>query len=246
MIVPASGVAALLLGVLVGCEGPAPSERTAMEPGGETTDAHERVASDAASAPASADVDGQRTALTSLTKSRASAADAKGQTERGKRPVVYRGSVSLVTPVPHRAMAAFLDDVAAIGGYVGSRATTTVTVHVPGDKLFATLELLRDAGTVVEQSVNAGSVHGLPFAADNPRERIYGQARDRLRAMLESDARIKDALAMEAEVKQLSAEIELMKGAMRTHDDQDAFSIVTVTFLRTAPSLEGPVPLSTL
>jgi hypothetical protein len=155
--------------------------------------------------------------------------------EAAKRLVIYTGSMALMVPVTDVAIASFLEKVNAMGGFLQQRAATTVTVRVPAAQFFPTLELLRKSGTVTDEQVNAADVTKKVFDIEL-RLQTAEESRKRLLKILESATRIEDILAIEAQVRRLTEEIELMKGELRTLGDQIAFSTLTVSFYANAPA----------
>ncbi len=164
----------------------------------------------------------------------AESGDGKG-IEAAKRLVIYTGSMALMVPVADVALTGFLDKVVAMGGYLQTRAATTVTVRVPAAQFFPTLELLRKSGTVTDEQVNATDVTKKVFDIEL-RLQTADEARKRLIKILESATRIEDVLAIEVQIRRLTEEMELMKGELRNLGDQIAFSTLTVTFMANAPA----------
>ena len=155
--------------------------------------------------------------------------------EAAKRLVIYTGSMALLVPSTDVAIVDFLRQVERTGGFLQARATTTVTVRVPAAQFFPTLDLLRKTGTVTDEKINAADVTKKVFDIEL-RLQTADESRKRLLKILESASRIEDILAIEAQVRRLTEEIELMKGELRTLGDQIAFSTLTVSFFANAPS----------
>jgi len=158
--------------------------------------------------------------------------------EAAKRLVIYTGSLSLLVAQADPAVAEFLAHVDTLGGYLQSRSGTTVTVRVPASTFFQTVDRLRKSGQVVDENINAQDVTKRVFDLEL-RQRTAEEAHKRLLKLLESATKMEDILAIEAQLRRLTDEIEAMKGELRTIADQVAFSTLTVTFMANAPS---PVP----
>jgi hypothetical protein len=155
--------------------------------------------------------------------------------EAAKRLVIYTGTMALMVPAADVALAAFVDEVNAKGGYLQSRSATTVTVRIPAAEFFPVLEGLRKTGTVTDEQVNAQDVTKRVFDIEL-RLSTAEESRKRLVEILKAATKIEDILRIETELRRLTDEIEGMKGELRNLGDQVAFSTLTVSFYANAPA----------
>jgi hypothetical protein len=155
--------------------------------------------------------------------------------EAAKRLIIYTGSLTLMVPQTEVAIDAFLTHVKAGGGYLQGRSGGSITVRVPADLFFATVDWARKNGTVSDEQVNAADVTKRVFDLEL-RLQTADEARKRLLKLLETATVMADILAIEAQLRRLTDEIEGMKGELRNLGDQIAFSTLTVNFYADAPS----------
>lgn len=160
-----------------------------------------------------------------------------------RRLVIYTGSVSSLVAQVEPALAAFVAKVTADGGYLQNRSGTSVTVRVPAAHFFTTLQWLRESGQVSDEQINAVDVTRQVFDIEL-RLKTADEARKRLLKLLESATKMEDILAIEAQLRRLTDEIEGMKGELRNLSDQIAFSTLTVNFYANAPA-PNPYPQRT-
>ena len=168
----------------------------------------------------------------------------KGEiTEAAKRLVIYTGSVATIVPQLEPGLATFIAKVSADGGYLQSRNGNSVTVRVPANGFFATIDWLKKNGQVTDENINAVDVTKRVFDLEL-RLQTADEARKRLLKLLENATKMEDILKIEAEVRRLTDEIEGMKGELRNLGDQVAFSTLTVNFFADAPP-PNPYPQRT-
>jgi hypothetical protein len=163
--------------------------------------------------------------------------------EAARRLVIYTGSVSSLVAQVEPALAVFVAKVTADGGYLQNRSGSSVTVCVPASQFFTTLQWLRESGQVSDEQINATDVTKQFFDIEL-RLKTADEARKRLLKLLESATKMDDILAIEAQLRRLTDEIESMKGELRTLSDQIAFSTLTVNFYANAPA-PNPYPQRT-
>ncbi len=163
--------------------------------------------------------------------------------EAVRRLVIYTGAVSSLVAQVEPALAAFVAKVNADGGYLQNRSGSSVTVRVPASQFFTTLQWLRQSGQVSDEQINAIDVTKQVFDIEL-RLKTADEARKRLLKLLESATKMDDILAIEAQLRRLTDEIEGMKGELRNLSDQIAFSTLTVNFYANAPA-PNPYPQRT-
>ncbi|HEY1100306.1 MAG TPA: DUF4349 domain-containing protein [Myxococcota bacterium] len=163
--------------------------------------------------------------------------------EAAKRLVIYTGSISLLVPQVEPAIATFVAEITAAGGYLQNQSSQTVTMRIPAASFFATIDKLKKTGKVTDEQVNATDVTKQVFDLEL-RLQTADESRKRLLKLLENATKMEDILAIETQVRRLTEEIELMKGQLRNLGDQVAFSTLTVTFYANAPA-PNPYPQRT-
>jgi hypothetical protein len=163
--------------------------------------------------------------------------------EASKRLVIYTGSMALLVPQTEPAIEAFLAHVQSVGGYLQNRSAASITVRVPAATFFPTLDLVRKSGQVTDEQISAADVTKQVFDMEL-RLQTAEESRKRMLKLLESATRMEDILAIEAQLRRLTDEIEGMKGSLRTLGDQIAFSTLTVSFFANAPA-PNPYPTRT-
>ncbi len=155
--------------------------------------------------------------------------------EAAKRLIIYTGSLAVMVPQLDVAIDAFIAHVNVGGGYLQSRSASSITVRVPAERFFATVDWARKNGTVTDEQINAADVTKRVFDLEL-RLQTAEEARKRLLKLMESATVMADILAIEAQLRRLTDEIEGMKGELRNLGDQIAFSTLTVNFFADAPS----------
>ena len=163
--------------------------------------------------------------------------------EASRRLVIYTGSMALLVPQTEPAIEAFLAHVQSVGGYLQNRSAASITVRVPAATFFPTLDLVRKSGQVTDEQISAADVTKQVFDMEL-RLQTAEESRKRMLKLLESATRMEDILAIEAQLRRLTDEIEGMKGSLRTLGDQIAFSTLTVSFFANAPA-PNPYPTRT-
>ena len=163
--------------------------------------------------------------------------------EASRRLVIYTGSMALLVPQTEPAIEAFLAHVQSVGGYLQNRSAASITVRVPAATFFPTLDLVRKSGQVTDEQISAADVTKQVFDMEL-RLQTAEESRKRMLKLLESATRMEDVLAIEAQLRRLTDEIEGMKGSLRTLGDQIAFSTLTVSFFANAPA-PNPYPTRT-
>lgn len=170
-------------------------------------------------------------------------ADKNDVVDAARRLVIYTGSIATIVPQLEPGLATFVAKISADGGYLQNRNGNSVTVRVPANAFFATIEWLRKNGQVTDENVNAVDVTRRVFDLEL-RLQTADESRKRLLKLLETATKMEDILKIEAEVRRLTDEIEGMKGELRNLGDQIAFSTLTVNFFADAPP-PNPYPQRT-
>lgn len=152
------------------------------------------------------------------------------------RLIIYTGSFTVMAGNPGEQLARFTAWVESIGGYLQAREDNTVTVRVPAARFREVTDRLPEYGPVVRRRVEAEdvtkSVFELRLRIDNAEK-----ARARILELLARADKMEDIIALEKELTRLTADLEILKGQLRTLEDRIDFSTVTVTFQANAPEV---------
>lgn len=151
-----------------------------------------------------------------------------------KRLVIYTADFGVLVASVDEARARFLKDVESKGGYLQGQEDARVTVRVPAAHFQTVVDGLTDYGPITHRRIDAEDVTKRAFEMALRIENAE-RARTRLLALLADAREMKDILAIETELRRLTEEIELLKGQLRTLEDQVAFSTVSVDFQSSAP-----------
>ena len=145
------------------------------------------------------------------------------------RKLIYQGRVAVEVPQPEEAIAGFLAQVTAWGGYMQSQVGNTLTVRFPAEHFEAAFEGLKSSGRVLSEMRQARDVTeefiDLEIRLDNARK-----SRDRLLAILERAEKVEDILKIEEQLRRLTDEIETMEGRRKYLADQVAFATLVAEF----------------
>lgn len=144
--------------------------------------------------------------------------------------IIYTGQMTLVTE--HNAAAITIDQaidiIEVLGGHLGSRTDTTVTLKVPSAKFREAMTKIGKLGDVTRQSVNAEDVSA-EFNDLEVRLLNLKATRQRLQDFLAKANTITDTLTVERELERVAQEIDRIEGRMRFLRDRATFSQITVT-----------------
>lgn len=166
----------------------------------------------------------------------ATVADPDAGEAAADRLMVHRGRLGVAVARVDEAIEQFLAQVQSWGGYLAQRVNASVTCRVPAARFHEAVTMLRGYGRVTHESIEAQDVTkqhmDLALRLDNAR-----RARERLLALLEKAAVVKDVLEIENALRRLTEEIERMEGELKFLDDQVAMATLTAEFQ--AVSLPG-------
>ena len=153
----------------------------------------------------------------------------------------YKAKLAILVANLESARGTFLARVEAAGGYLDLRQASTVRVRVPAVHFEEVLASLREAGNVLDETIEARDVTREFFDIEI-RLRNAEAARDRLVALLEKAEKVEDVLKIEAEITRLTETIERFKGQLRLLSHDIAWSTIEVTFEANAPAIVSPPP----
>ncbi len=151
-----------------------------------------------------------------------------------KRLKVYTGSVRLQVANVEAAQTDVVTATEALGGYVSVKGKDRVTVRVPAARFFELVEQVKKIGVLLDETLEAKDVtaqaYELELRLDTARK-----SHARLSALLEKAEKVEDLLKIEAELRRLTEEIEVMQGQLRLLMDQVTMSTLTVMLYRAGP-----------
>jgi len=120
-----------------------------------------------------------------------------------------------------------IDLAEGMGGYLGSRTDTSVTIRVPSARFRDALTAIEKLGDVKRRNVNAQDVseeyHDLEVRLANLKS-----VQKRLQEFLARAQNVSDALQVERELERIGREIDQIEGRMRFLRARATFSTITV------------------
>ncbi len=163
-----------------------------------------------------------------------------GAAPNAMRLMIYTGQATVLVAGIEVAVNKITAEVQAHGGYVENQNgdtnsnTANITYRIPAEHFFAIKKNLANYGQVLSDSVQAQDVTKQVFDIELRLENAT-QSRARLMELLKQAQKMEDILAIEAEIRRLTDEIESMKGQLRYYKDQISFSTLSVSLMSNAP-----------
>lgn len=163
-----------------------------------------------------------------------------------KPMLIYTGTVTMAVFETRKSVDSVHAMAKEMGGYLVQRNDTRITIRVPSEKFNDALKQIEAFGDVLNRDESVRDVteefYDLKTRLDNARA-----TRDRLQALLEKAADVKDVLAIETELSRVTEFIERMEGKLKRIRELVGFSTITVEFRakgdETAnPSVRLPFP----
>jgi hypothetical protein len=159
-----------------------------------------------------------------------------------KRRVIYSAFFRVVVADLPGSLAAIRQSAERFGGYLQEISGSSITVRVPAARFDDAVQMIEQAGEVVERQVRAQDVTedllDLGVRLDNAEK-----LRKRLQDILARTEKVEDALKVEAELARVSAELDQLKGKIRFLESHVAMSTLRVdlnTPVRTNLRGNGP------
>lgn len=147
----------------------------------------------------------------------------------GARSLVQTGTVRVEVASAEDAIAAFLVQVKGWQGYLESQSGSSLHVKVPATRFEEGFAWLRASGRVLEESRQADVLPAeqqeLGIRIDNAKK-----ARDRLLEVLPKTENVEDIVRVEAELRRLTEELEVMEGRRKALGEQVAMATLQATF----------------
>lgn len=152
---------------------------------------------------------------------------------------IYRASVDLLVGSVKDSLNGFVTEVEKSGGYLERRDNASITVRVPVDQFWSTLDKLKAMGTVLSESQSAEDVTQ-QYRDLELRMQTAETSRTRLLALLEKATDTKALLEIENEVRRLTEEIETMRATLKNLAQLVAYSTINATFRAAVPEQPRP------
>lgn len=143
--------------------------------------------------------------------------------------ILYTGGLSLlvddgkIAPVTDK----IIDAAIAVGGHIGSRKDTSVSVIVPSKSFRAVFAQIENFGEVTHRSISAEDVSEEYHDAE-VRLANMKATRKRLEEFLAKAPSVNDMLTVERELERVVMDIDRTEGRMRFLREHTAFSTLTV------------------
>lgn len=126
-------------------------------------------------------------------------------------------------------------------GFLARQDDRSVVVRVPARQFQATLDGIEELGDVTRRRIEARDVTE-EFRDLTIRLRNFEVVRGQLEKLLERADEVKDALAVQRELTQITEQIERIKGRLRFLEDRIAFSTITIHFAPAPRDDAGAAP----
>jgi hypothetical protein len=171
---------------------------------------------------------------------------ATGTKTETDREVITTGYVTITVDDPMTTAADAIRITESVGGRVdgrseyapadGNKGSATLTLRLPADSLTATLDKLRELGTVQEVSLNSTDVTMETRDLD-ARITALKASVDRLLTLLESATETSALIELETAISDRQAQLESLESQRRYYTDQVSLSTVTLNLVSeyTAP-----------
>lgn len=146
-----------------------------------------------------------------------------------QRMLIYSGQWGMAVADVESSMQATRRLAEEVGGYMLTMSANTITIRVPAKQFFPVLDRLKALGQIISRNINAQDVTD-EYTDLQLRLKNAEALRDRLVAILEKAANVKDTLEVERELNRVREEIERIKGRIAQLDKLIAYSTIEVVF----------------
>jgi len=254
------GVAAGVLALLVACSGngddagDAANATEVAPPPGEAVPADEGGAAEATVAPELQTTEGAASAAPETTVAVGTDGAAAGA-ETGSpdlqavsvgRSIVFTATLDIEVPDVTAATEQARAVLAGLGGLTFGQDSVTdpepravLTVKVPPEHFDEALARLRELGDVIRQTVTADDVTEAIVDLES-RIRTAEASVERLRAFLEDAGSVEAVAALETQLLQRETELEVLRGQLRTLQDQVSLATIVLTLTQPGPPVPEP------
>ena len=164
-----------------------------------------------------------------------------------ERLLIRRGHLSLQTSNPDEVGKRAVEEVQRSKGWVQRHQDRTYLFRIPAPRFEEVCAAIEKLGVVVSRGMEAedvtGEVRDLELRLRNARA-----LRDRYAELVKRAVEVKDLLAIEKQLAEVTAEIERMEGQLKRRKHDVAFSMLEVQLLATerAPNRASKSPFSWL
>lgn len=146
-----------------------------------------------------------------------------------QRMLIYTGRLGMAVADIEASVQATRRLADEVGGYMLTMSANSITIRVPAKQFFPVLERLKALGQTLSKNISAEDVTD-EYTDLQLRLKNAEALRDRLVAILEKAANVKDTLEVERELNRVREEIERIKGRIAQLDKLIAFSTIEVSF----------------
>jgi hypothetical protein len=172
---------------------------------------------------------------------------------RANRMLIRNGELSLLVSDVDRAVDRVTQAATDSFGYILTSRTwyegefkhATITIGVPSEEFENTLRRLRGLALKVLDENTSGTDVTDEYVDLESRLRNLEATEARIREFLEKARTVKEALEVNAQLSQITGEIEQVKGRMNYLRDRAAYSTITVQLLPDVPPVT-PTPTATI
>jgi hypothetical protein len=146
-----------------------------------------------------------------------------------QRMLIYSGRLAMAVADVESSVQATQKLAEEVGGYMLTMSSNAITIRVPAKQFFPVLERLKALGQTISKNISAQDVTD-EYVDLQLRLKNAEALRDRLVAILEKAANVKDTLEVERELNRVREEIERIKGRLAQLDKLIAYSTIEVSF----------------
>lgn len=163
-----------------------------------------------------------------------------------QRQIITTGWVTVHVDDVEEAAAAVIELVESVDGFVAEEETSlgdepfaTFTLRLPPGDLRAVLSDLGELGEISNQQIATDDVTAAVVDLDS-RERTLAASVERLREFLDDADTVTDIAQLESELVRREADLESIRGQLRSLENQVARSTLTVVLTADAPPDDDP------
>jgi len=162
------------------------------------------------------------------------------------RVIIYEATITIAVFQPQDELENIRKKIKNWNGYLVSMDSGSISFRVPVENFEKIVDEICATGDIVTKNISGQDVTD-EFRDLNIRLKNAMAMRDRLLELLGKAATVKDSLAIEAELKRLVEEIELIKGRLKFLQESALYSLITVyfqvkdTYKRPIPKLPAPL-----
>jgi hypothetical protein len=156
------------------------------------------------------------------------------------RVIIYEAMVSLAVYQVQEELEKIKKKIKEWDGYLISMNSNSIVFRVPVEKFDQVVDEVSGMGELISKDISGQDVTD-EFRDLNIKLKNALAMRDRLVELLGKANTVKDSLAIEAELKRILEEIELLKGRIKFLQESALYSRITV-YLESKESYKKPIP----